>query len=347
MGFGDRLRPVPETARVDALERLRVREWEDPVLAEPVALAQSGLALPVAQLGLVGEAFAHYPVSLGLAVMELPRRVAFCAHVVKANAPFVVHDALADPRFHDNPLVAHEPWVRFYAGHPVHAEGGEPVGTLCVMDFAPREWSAREAAILEGAAHFATALVRLRSRESSHHATLEELARSRDLALRDPLTWTWNRHGAMQLLERARARAARRREPLTVMRVGFDDAGDFADRYGRHSMDAVVCEAAARLKSALRAYDVLGRSAETEFLVGVGDANPEQSRAVSQRLVALVGAQPYEVAGGLREVGVTAGAAFCDFKSHAFTAAALAVHASHALKDARAQAIPLDWRELG
>lgn len=347
MGFNDRLRPVPETARLDALERLRAREWEEVALGEPAALAQAALGTPVAQVSFVEDNLAWYPVSLGLAVRELPRRVAFCSHVVRANQPFVVADALADPAHREHPLVVHEPWVRFYAGHPVHAVGGEPVGALCVMDYVPRAWSARDAAVLEGAARFASTLVRLRSREEGHHAVLEELARSRSEALRDPLTWTWNRHGAMQLLDRARARSARRHEPLTVLRLALDEAGAFAERYGRHAIEGVVCEGAVRLKAALRPYDVLGRVDEHEFIVGLGEATAGQSRVIAGRLVKLLADGPYEVAGGLREVGATGGAAFCDFKSHPFTAAALATHASHALRDARAAGEPLDWRELG
>ena len=49
-----------------------------------------------------------------------------------------------DPRFAQNPLVLEDPHVRFYAGQPVKGPGGHSVGTLCIMDNLPREFSAED-----------------------------------------------------------------------------------------------------------------------------------------------------------------------------------------------------------
>jgi GAF domain-containing protein len=94
---------------------------------------------------------------LGLEVAETPREVSFCAHAIHGTGAFVVPDALLDHRFADNPCVTEPPRVRFYAGWPVRAVDGRPVGTLCIVDRRPRELGAADlqalrdlAALVEG-----------------------------------------------------------------------------------------------------------------------------------------------------------------------------------------------------
>lgn len=60
----------------------------------------------------------------------------------------VIEDAATDPRFKDNRLVTGEPHIRFYAGAVIRGRNGEAVGSLCLIDYKPRAFTAHERALL-------------------------------------------------------------------------------------------------------------------------------------------------------------------------------------------------------
>ena len=117
--------------------------------------AQRLFNVPIALVTLVDSNRQWFKSRAGLAVAETPRRIAFCAHAILSEAPFVIVDALADVRFADNPLVTGAPHVRFYAGIALHDTAGWRVGTLCLIDCAPRQFSSDDIAALRDLALWA------------------------------------------------------------------------------------------------------------------------------------------------------------------------------------------------
>jgi hypothetical protein len=79
---------------------------------------------------------------------DTPLDEVICPHAVRQGSLLVVPDASTDERFRDIPAVASKPHIRFYAGQPLKAPGGEPVGSLCILDTEPRELDDREARVL-------------------------------------------------------------------------------------------------------------------------------------------------------------------------------------------------------
>jgi diguanylate cyclase (GGDEF)-like protein/PAS domain S-box-containing protein len=116
---------------------------------ELVQLAAAICGTPVGLVTLLDERHQWYRASEHLKLGETPREVAFCAHAIREPGLFVVKDALMDGRFESNPLVMSEPAIRFFAGMGMFTADGEPIGTLSVVDMAPRILAQEQANALE------------------------------------------------------------------------------------------------------------------------------------------------------------------------------------------------------
>lgn len=141
--------PANEEQRLAALHRLLILDTPpDARFDRIVRFAASEFELPMAAISLIDARRQWFKARLGLAACETPRDTSFCSHALLERDLMVISDATADWRFYDNPCVAGEPYVRFYAGAPLRLRGGETLGTLCVIDSRPREFDKFECAIL-------------------------------------------------------------------------------------------------------------------------------------------------------------------------------------------------------
>jgi len=138
-----------EGDRVAAVRRLGVLDTPPEERFDRVArLAQQLFHVPNAMVSLVDADRLFYKAHIGTDVQQIPRRHSFCSMAIVEPSTFVVEDASTDPRYSSNPYVAGDPRLRFYAGQPLVAPGGHRVGTLCVADDRPREFSADDRALL-------------------------------------------------------------------------------------------------------------------------------------------------------------------------------------------------------
>ena len=73
-----------------------------------------------------------------------------CGHVIANAKTLVVPDIARDLRFANNPALKGR--LRFYAGAPMRAEGGQVIGTLCLLGAEPRVLTERDVKLLEALA---------------------------------------------------------------------------------------------------------------------------------------------------------------------------------------------------
>ncbi len=154
--------PADEAQRLARLRALAVLDSApEPLFDSFTRLAAQIAGTPIALVSLVDGQRQWFKANLGLpGVQETPRDLAFCAHAILGSEVMEVPNAQLDPRFADNPLVIGEPGICFYAGAPLTLPGGERVGTLCVIDRAPRQLSpAQRAQLVELAQSVVQALL--------------------------------------------------------------------------------------------------------------------------------------------------------------------------------------------
>jgi PAS domain S-box-containing protein len=73
----------------------------------------------------------------------------FAARAVRQRDTLVVENAAEEARFSEAPAVTGERGWRFYAGTPLQTPEGVIIGTLCIVDHAPRVFDAGQRAVLE------------------------------------------------------------------------------------------------------------------------------------------------------------------------------------------------------
>lgn len=111
---------------------------DDPELAAIVKFATKLCDAPLALVTVVEADRQLFLATEGTEERETPRSTSFCAHAMLGTEPMVVPDASKDPRFADFALVTGPENIRFYAGAPLLAKDGTPIGALCVIDTVPR-----------------------------------------------------------------------------------------------------------------------------------------------------------------------------------------------------------------
>lgn len=242
--------PQQEEARLKALGSLNILDTPHEERFDRLTrMAKRMFRVPIALVSLVDENRQWFKSCVGLDVSETPRDISFCGHAILGNEVFLIPDATKDERFADNPLVLNEPYIRFYAGCPLRSLNGSKLGTLCIIDREPRNFSEEDLHTLKDLA-----------------SMVERELAALELATVDDLTNLANRRGFMLLAQHSLNLCARQKIPATLVFIDLNKFKLVNDTFGHAEGDGVLIAFANQMKKNFRDSDLYARLGGDEFV---------------------------------------------------------------------------------
>ena len=149
------------------------------------------------------------------------------------------------------------------------------------------------------------------SAQLAHKRRADQLRRSlRDglrAAMEDPLTGLKNRRFATPFLDQLSQNAGTQISPFAVLVADLDHFKAVNDQYGHPVGDAVLVEAARRLKACLCSSDLLARVGGEEFMAVLPHTTGNEAANLAAQLCAAINARPFYVNGKTLPVTVSIG----------------------------------------
>lgn len=118
-----------------------------------VAMVADALTVPSAAFSLIDDKRQFFKSATGLpdvldGAREVPLDGSICRYAIDSGQPLVVEDARLHEVLKDHPSVRANMLVS-YLGIPLNDDDGNAVGTLCVWDEQPRQWTTGHIQILQ------------------------------------------------------------------------------------------------------------------------------------------------------------------------------------------------------
>ncbi|MDH4442604.1 MAG: sensor domain-containing diguanylate cyclase [Rhizobium sp.] len=257
-----------ESERLEILRQYNILDTPaEPAFERIATLTKLIFDVPVVLISLVDEKRQWFKSAIGLDTRETPRNQAFCNETIRSDHVLVIRNTETDHRTAQNPLVTGDPFIRFYAGAPLVTPDRARLGSLCVIDRAPREFNEREQQIL---------------------ATLADLAMN-ELSLRRQTERDWPTGAVSRGTFQALATKLFETEARSTSRSGLisfdiDHFKQFNDLHGHLAGDKVLVEVVKTCQSGLRDGDILSRVGGEEFTILLPNVSDQVVATIAERL---------------------------------------------------------------
>ena len=295
--------PKNELLRLKALQEYAVMDsTAEQAYDDIVRLAAFICKTPMALVGFIDSDRQWFKAKVGLEASQVPRETTFCTHaILKPSEVMVIPDARLDQRFATHPAVTADPGVRFYVGVPLVTPTGEALGTLCAVDFTPRQLEPEQIEILRILSRQVIAQLELRrsiavlesgiTEREQYVEQLEQYQQTLEVAqvqleiqsATDSLTGVKNRGAFNICLDEEFARAKRQHSPLSLVMLDVDWFKHFNDSFGHPAGDEALRAVAQILRQTVRPYDVVARYGGEEFAAILPATGREGALVIAER----------------------------------------------------------------
>ncbi|WP_292008948.1 response regulator [Chryseobacterium sp.] len=151
--------PINEEERIRKLEFFDLLNLgKDPQLDVFTEAACLVTHCPSALIGMMESESQTIQSCVGISLDFVDRENTVCQYAIASGDVIIINDTLSDERTSSNPLIK-EGKIRFYAGIPLIDDEGFALGTLCVIDYTPKELSHNQISALKKIGNAVTKLL--------------------------------------------------------------------------------------------------------------------------------------------------------------------------------------------
>jgi len=333
----DRDAPVHDVARLRVVRDLEILDVAaDCALDRLTRVATRMLGVPVALVSMIDADRQYFLSQQGLPsdferARQVPLSHSLCKHLLEMDEPLIVEDARDDELLKDS-LAIRDLNVVAYAGVPLKASDGQPLGSFCAIDHEPRVWSAEDMELLADLAKVANDYLNLRG----------ELVL---MGTRDRLTGLPNRNLMLAYCDELLSEERKESDLVAVICLGLDHFNQINQAFGADEADAVLQEVATRLAEDTGEIGLFGRLRGDVFTLITSAVNDEDDvRDLADRMRAKLDRDPLTVHDSKVRLSATAGVAMSRSGSQA---ADLISQAANAMREAKAERLRTKIAEEG
>lgn len=241
-----------EEQRLQSLETLQlVDKLHGPRYERLTYLAKTLFDVDSSFISLLDKDFQWLKAVQGDMPHKTKRSVAFCNLTITQDDVLVVKDVRNDVRFTEaNPLVSRAPFIKFYAGCPVHSPSGEKLGALCVTHAEPRDFTEADQSYIK-------ILASMVDSEIATNILMDE----------DHLTGLLNRRGFESRAEALLGLCSQHNHVLSMCYFDLDNFKQISTQQGHVAGDDSLVQFSRMLRYAFAETDLIARFGGDEFVV--------------------------------------------------------------------------------